>query len=83
MDSAQTTIDELIENFSFLDDWEDRYRYVIELGKTLRRSRLPSITTSTGAGAAQARCGGERAGKRRWAADRLPARQRTLTSCVG
>jgi cysteine desulfuration protein SufE len=35
MDSAQTTIDELIENFSFLDDWEDRYRYVIELGKTL------------------------------------------------
>lgn len=35
MDSAPTTIDELIENFAFLDDWEDRYRYVIELGKTL------------------------------------------------
>jgi len=35
MDSAQTTIDDLIENFSVLDDWEDRYRYVIELGKTL------------------------------------------------
>jgi len=35
MDSAPTTIDELIDNFSFLDDWEDRYRYVIELGKTL------------------------------------------------
>ena len=35
MDSAQTTIDELVENFGFLDDWEDRYRYVIELGKTL------------------------------------------------
>jgi cysteine desulfuration protein SufE len=35
MDSEPTTIDDLIENFSFLDDWEDRYRYVIELGKTL------------------------------------------------
>ncbi|MFO1124220.1 MAG: SufE family protein [Methylocystis sp.] len=30
-----TTIDEIIENFSLLDDWEDRYRYVIELGKML------------------------------------------------
>ena len=31
--SADTTsIDEIIENFTFLEDWEDRYRYVIELG---------------------------------------------------
>jgi cysteine desulfuration protein SufE len=29
------TIDEIIDNFSFLDDWEDRYRYVIELGRGL------------------------------------------------
>lgn len=28
-------IQELIDDFAFLDDWEDRYRYVIELGKTL------------------------------------------------
>jgi cysteine desulfuration protein SufE len=28
-------IESLIEDFSFLDDWEDRYRYVIELGKAL------------------------------------------------
>ena len=28
------TIDEIIENFSLLDDWDDRYRYVIELGRT-------------------------------------------------
>jgi cysteine desulfuration protein SufE len=28
-------IDRLIEDFAFLDDWEDRYRYVIELGKGL------------------------------------------------
>ena len=29
------TIEEIIEDFEFLDDWEDRYRYVIELGRTL------------------------------------------------
>src|SRR5690606_30499420 len=29
------TIDEILENFALLDDWEDRYRYVIELGKAL------------------------------------------------
>ena len=29
------SIDEIIENFSLLDDWDDRYRYVIELGRSL------------------------------------------------
>ena len=29
------TIDQIIDDFEFLDDWEDRYRYVIELGKRL------------------------------------------------
>ena len=29
------TIDDITENFSFLDDWDDRYRYVIELGRGL------------------------------------------------
>ncbi len=29
------TIDEIIDNFSVLDDWDDRYRYVIELGREL------------------------------------------------
>ena len=29
------TIDDIIENFALLDDWEDRYRYLIELGRTL------------------------------------------------
>lgn len=29
------TIDEIKENFALLDDWDDRYRYVIELGRTL------------------------------------------------
>lgn len=29
------TIDEILENFSLLDDWDDRYRYIIELGRAL------------------------------------------------
>ena len=28
-------IDDIVEDFALLDDWEDRYRYVIELGRTL------------------------------------------------
>jgi cysteine desulfuration protein SufE len=30
-----TAIDEIVENFTLLDQWDDRYRYVIELGRTL------------------------------------------------
>jgi|SRR5208282_1921357 len=30
-----TEIDEIIDNFSVLDDWDDRYRYLIELGREL------------------------------------------------
>jgi cysteine desulfuration protein SufE len=30
-----TTIGEIIDNFSLLDEWDDRYRYVIELGRGL------------------------------------------------
>jgi cysteine desulfuration protein SufE len=30
-----TTIAEIEDNFALLDQWDDRYRYVIELGKTL------------------------------------------------
>ena len=29
------TSDELFENFSFLTEWEDKYRYLIELGDNL------------------------------------------------
>jgi cysteine desulfuration protein SufE len=35
MNHQDVTIDSLVEDFGFLDDWEDRYRYVIELGKAL------------------------------------------------
>ena len=34
-----TTIDEIVENFALLEEWDDRYRYVIELGRGL--SPLP------------------------------------------
>jgi cysteine desulfuration protein SufE len=30
-----TTVDELIENFEILGDWEERFAYLIELGKKL------------------------------------------------
>ncbi|HEY6022646.1 MAG TPA: SufE family protein [Pseudolabrys sp.] len=30
-----TEIDDIVENFALLDEWDDRYRYVIELGRTL------------------------------------------------
>lgn len=30
-----TSLDKILDDFAFLDDWEDRYRYVIELGKEL------------------------------------------------
>jgi cysteine desulfuration protein SufE len=29
------TVDEIIADFSLLEDWDDRYRYVIELGRAL------------------------------------------------
>ena len=32
---AQPSIDEIIENFDLLEEWDDRYRYLIELGRTL------------------------------------------------
>ena len=33
--SPPSSIDDIIENFSLLDEWDDRYRYVIELGRKL------------------------------------------------
>ncbi len=30
-----SAIDDIIENFALLDQWDDRYRYVIELGRDL------------------------------------------------
>jgi cysteine desulfuration protein SufE len=30
-----TGLDDIVANFELLDEWDDRYRYLIELGKTL------------------------------------------------
>lgn len=35
MSLENTTIDEILDTFEFLDDWEDRYRTIIDLGKQL------------------------------------------------
>ena len=32
---ANPAFEELVEDFEFLDDWEDRYRHVIDLGKSM------------------------------------------------
>ena len=32
---AQGGFEDLVDTFEFLDDWEDRYRHVIDLGKAL------------------------------------------------
>jgi cysteine desulfuration protein SufE len=32
---ATEAFEDIVETFEFLDDWEDRYRHVIELGKAM------------------------------------------------
>ena len=39
--SQSMTLDELVETFSFFDDWEDKYRFIIDLGKDLDRLSEP------------------------------------------
>jgi cysteine desulfuration protein SufE len=35
-DETGVMIDEILDNFSVLEEWDDRYRYVIELGRGLQ-----------------------------------------------
>lgn len=32
---ASQAFEDIVDDFEFLDDWEDRYRFVIELGKSM------------------------------------------------
>ena len=32
---ARPEFEEIVETFSFLEDWEDRYRYLIDMGKAM------------------------------------------------
>jgi cysteine desulfuration protein SufE len=34
-DAHDSRVQDVIDNFSFLDDWEDRFRYLIDLGRKL------------------------------------------------
>ena len=43
--SEQNSFDKISDNLAFLDDWEDRYRYLIELGGLLEP--LPDSSRST------------------------------------
>lgn len=35
MIKPELSFDELVENFGLMDDWDDRYRYLIDLGRKL------------------------------------------------
>ena len=39
-------LDDIIADFELLDDWEDRYRYIIDLGRSL--APLPDLARTEG-----------------------------------
>ena len=43
---SEPSFDQLLDDFEFLDDWEERYKYVIELGRALEpledEARIPA-----------------------------------------
>ena len=45
--------EELVENFEFLGDWEERYRYIIELGKKLAPWKKTNGSRTTSSEAVQ------------------------------
>ena len=51
------TITALKEDFALIDEWEDRYRYVIELGRDLEPLADADRTRATRCKAAPVRCG--------------------------
>ena len=44
MSLENTTIVEILDTFELLDDWEDRYRYIIDLGKQLPKLAESEMT---------------------------------------
>ena len=44
---ATTAFEEIAEDFEFLDDWESRYRYVIDLGKNMNRLESELCVSAT------------------------------------
>lgn len=41
------SIEDIVDNFEFLDDWDDRYKYLIELGNSLPAFPEASQTAET------------------------------------
>ena len=41
---AQLAFEEIVETFQYLEDWEDRYRHIIELGKAMPKLEIVSKT---------------------------------------
>jgi cysteine desulfuration protein SufE len=35
MSLSEVSLEEVVDTFEFLDDWEDRYKYIIDLGRKL------------------------------------------------
>ena len=45
------TLEDVVETFELMDDWEDRYRYIIELGRKLPplpKKPVYSVTVALG-----------------------------------
>ncbi len=45
--SAGESFDDIVDNFELFDDWEDRYRYVIELGRGMPELPAERRTAAT------------------------------------
>ena len=54
-DSIEATIEELSEGFSLFDDWEDRYRYLMELGRELKPLAPEEMTEANRVSGCQSR----------------------------
>lgn len=54
-DSIETTIQDLEEGFSLFDDWEDRYRYLMELGRELEPLASEEMTEANRVSGCQSR----------------------------
>ena len=44
---AQAEFEEIVDTFSFLEDWEDRYRHIIDMGKAMPPLAEGERTAST------------------------------------
>jgi cysteine desulfuration protein SufE len=40
-------LENILADFELLDDWEDRYRYVIELGRSLPPDAVPFLVVTS------------------------------------